>query len=172
MSVVFAVRPFPQWLLPAAPFMALAAAPAVTRVFPAAAGRAALAFVVVVASSLIETSGAETRQAQLRVFGHVLAATAPGDVVLNVHREINLFRRDADWFWTCPHCLEAYRRVRPYDLDFAQLIREKEPALIHVQPGPGGTPRIKEHLDRSGAADHYERRDVEGWILYVRKRIP
>lgn len=178
-SLFLAVRPFPQWLVPAAPFLAVAAAPTITRLLPATAGRIALAAVVVLASSSFNTNVLASRgmkpgggrEAQLQVYQRVLDATGPEDVVLNFHSEINLFRHDADWFWTCPHCLAAYRRVRPYDLDFTRIIRETEPVLIHTVPGPAGTPVIEEHIERSGAARRYVREIVAGsWVLYLRRR--
>jgi len=68
---------------------------------------------------------------QLAKIEYVLSVTDEDDKVYDGNVIFNVFRDDIDYFWFCmPLCLDAYKKVAPYQYDIYESVAEENPKVI------------------------------------------
>jgi hypothetical protein len=136
-TVLLVKKPYPQYLLPAMPFLAIAAAGTLQRLFNREPRHImVLATIPLLLVPLLGMYGQVFRnnQFQLSRINYVLTHTSPGEHVHDGDAQINLFRPDIDFMWFSlkrrSGGLATMQQLRHYQQNLGERIEEHQPRII------------------------------------------
>ncbi len=157
-SIFLAKMPYTQWFLPAVPFVSMVAARSLLKLFKdlRTASICLTIFVLFCTGYLIKhTEYGQKKKDLVSDMEYVLSVSKPGEAFFfmgNKDIEVNLFRKDIDFFWFCTEskkCLETYQSFRGYKYNPVDLIEEHRPRIVFVSDDLEADDLNMEEYDRS-----------------------
>jgi 4-amino-4-deoxy-L-arabinose transferase-like glycosyltransferase len=134
-SLFIMKHPWPNYFLPAFPFIALIAAHTMYELFR---HNRLMLLTVLLLSTIPSWFGVvrgslQSNKEQLAKVNYILSETSKSDCVYDWMNRFNLFRNDIDYFWFSSVCLEVYKNLTDYHYDLYSLIDQKKPKIINSE---------------------------------------